>query len=235
MIAAPPPSPNHGDRRGQRPELIVLHYTGMADRASARARLCDPAAEVSAHWLIDEDGTPEALVPETRRAWHAGAGCWQGRDDVNSRSIGIELVNPGDRPFPAPQIEALVTLLRAIMGRWQLGPEAVIGHSDMAPGRKSDPGPRFDWARLAREGLALAPLAGAGGDEPLGASLDAIGFPAADPATRLAAFRLRARPWARGPETPADRAAAAGLALAATSLRSLPGAPADSRQRQGPH
>ncbi len=136
------PSPNHGDRRGHRPELIVLHYTGMASTPEARARLCDPAAEVSAHWLICEDGMAEALVPEDRRAWHAGAGAWQDRVDVNSRSIGIEIANPGDRPFAARQMDALVALLRDIMDRWQIGPEGVIGHSDMAPGRKIDPGPR---------------------------------------------------------------------------------------------
>lgn len=204
------PSPNHGDRRGQRPELIVLHYTGMADAASARARLCDPVAEVSAHWLIDEDGRFEALVPETLRAWHAGAGSWQGRADVNSRSIGIELVNPGDRPFPARQMDALCDLLRAIMARWQIAPAGVIGHSDMAPGRKVDPGPRFDWGRLAREGLAAGSRGGA--DLPLAGSLDAIGYPEGDPSVRLAAFRLRARPWGQGPESAADRRAAAALA-----------------------
>ncbi|RJL19121.1 N-acetylmuramoyl-L-alanine amidase [Paracoccus siganidrum] len=182
----------------------------MTDAASARARLCDPEAEVSAHWLIYEAGRAEALIPETRRAWHAGAGSWQGRDDVNSRSIGIEIANPGDRPFAAPQMQALCALLRAIMSRWQLGPEAIIAHSDMAPGRKSDPGPRFDWQGLARQGLALWP--GQGPDLPLAPSLDAIGYPAADPATRLAAFRLRFRPWARGPENAADRRAAAALA-----------------------
>ncbi|AUH64100.1 N-acetylmuramoyl-L-alanine amidase [Paracoccus zhejiangensis] len=204
------PSPNHGDRRGQRVELIVLHYTGMADGASARDRLCDPEAEVSAHWLVHEDGRAEALVPEDRRAWHAGAGSWQGRDDVNSRSIGIEIINPGDRPFPMAQMDALVDLVRAIAARHGLGPAAVIGHSDMAPDRKCDPGPRFDWARLARQGLALA--AGEGADRPLAESLDAIGYPPADPEMRLAAFRLRFRPWGRGPESPADRQAAASVA-----------------------
>lgn len=204
-------SPNHGDRRGQQPQLIVLHYTGMADCASARDRLCDPLAEVSAHWLIAEDGTAEALVPEDRRAWHAGAGAWQGRDDVNSRSIGIEIANPGDRPFPARQMDALVALLRQIMDRWQIGHVAVIGHSDMAPGRKIDPGARFDWQRLAREGVAYWPV-GQGADLPLSASLDLIGYSAADPATRLAAFRLRFRPWATGPETADDRRVAAAIA-----------------------
>ncbi len=204
-------SPNHGDRRGQRPELIVLHYTGMADFASARDRLCDPQAEVSAHWLLDSDGHACALVPEDRRAWHAGAGAWQGRDDVNSRSIGIEIANPGDRPFPARQMDALAVLMRQIMNRWQIGPAGVIGHSDMAPGRKIDPGPRFDWHGLARQGLALWPQ-GQGDDLPLGDSLDRIGYPTADATTRLSAFRLRFRPWGQGPETRADRCIAADIA-----------------------
>tara|TARA_B100001146_G_scaffold58387_1_gene51375 strand:+ start:235 stop:897 length:663 start_codon:yes stop_codon:yes gene_type:complete len=206
-------SPNHGDRRGHRPELIVLHYTGMANATLARDRLCDPASDVSAHWLIDEAGRIEALVAEDRRAWHAGAGAWCGRDDINSRSIGIEIANPGDRPFPAAQMDSLVLLLGRIMARWSLGPAAVIGHSDMAPGRKIDPGPRFDWQRLAREGLALWPD-GPGADAPLAGSLDALGYPPAEPETRLAAFRLRFRPWAKGPESAEDRMIAAALTTA---------------------
>ncbi|MFV0384630.1 N-acetylmuramoyl-L-alanine amidase [Paracoccus sp. (in: a-proteobacteria)] len=205
------PSPNHGDRRGQRPELIVLHYTGMASATAARERLCDPLAEVSAHWLVSEDGRTEALVPEGRRAWHAGAGAWQGREDVNSRSIGIEIVNPGDRPFPARQMDAVAVLVAQIMARWRIGPAGVIGHSDMAPDRKSDPGPRFDWEGLARQGLALWPCA-TPRELPLEASLDAIGYPAADPAIRLAAFRLRFRPWAQGGECGQDRRVAAAAA-----------------------
>lgn len=211
------PSPNHGERRGtQRPDLVVIHYTGMADFASARARLCDPAAEVSAHWLIDADGTTEALVPEDRRAWHAGAGSWQGRADVNSHSIGIELANPGDRPFPHPQMSALEALLAAIMSRWAIPPHRVIAHSDMAPDRKVDPGPRFDWERLARQGLALRPKK-VRADEPLPAMLDHIGYPAAAPATRLAAFRLRFCPWNEGPENDLDRRTASAV-LAALPL-----------------
>lgn len=202
-------SPNHADRRGQRPALVVIHYTGMADGAAARARLCDPAAEVSAHWLVHEHGLAEALVAEDRRAWHAGAGSWQGREDVNSRSIGIELVNPGDRPFPEPQMRTLEALLRGIMARWDIGPAAVIGHSDMAPDRKIDPGPRFDWRRLGLQGLALWPSA-PGPDLPLAASLDRIGYP--ESPARLAAFRLRFRPWAQGPEDETDRRLAAALA-----------------------
>lgn len=211
------PSPNHGDRRGQRPQLIVLHYTAMATAELALARLCDPAAEVSAHWLIDEAGQAIALVPEDRRAWHAGAGSWQGHDDVNSRSIGIELANPGDRPFAAAQMDALTVLLRQIMARWQITPDGVIGHSDMAPERKCDPGPRFDWARLAREGLALPAVPGP--DLPLSDSLDRIGYPDAPADRRLAAFRLRFLPWARGPETAQDRRIASGVAAALRSAR----------------
>lgn len=217
-------SPNHGDRRGQRPELIVLHYTGMADAAAARARLCDPAAEVSAHWLVDETGAVEPLVPEGRRAWHAGAGAWRGRDDVNSRSIGIEIANPGDRPFTAPQMRALASLLRQIMTRWQIGPEAVIAHSDMAPGRKIDPGPRFDWEGLARQGLAtFARPATAAPAPPLGPSLDALGYPRVPHSIRLASFRLRHRPWATGGEADADRRVAAALVVGGTDRAGQPG------------
>lgn len=185
----------------------------MTDAASARARLCDPAAEVSAHWLIDENGRTEQLVCETRRAWHAGQGAWHGRDDVNSRSIGIEIVNPGDCPFTSAQMKALETLLAQIMARWQIPPHAVIAHSDLAPGRKTDPGPRFDWEALARQGLAtFARPKPQDPDPPLGPSLDRLGYPQAEAAIRLAAFRLRHSPWATGPETRADRQLAARLA-----------------------
>lgn len=192
----------------------MVHATNMPDAASARARLCDPAAEVSCHWLIAEDGTTEQLVDEARRAWHAGAGSWRGVDDVNSASIGIELANPLDRPFPEPQMAALEALLAQVMARWGIPPEGVIAHSDMAPGRKDDPGPRFDWARLARLGLAAA--ATPGEDRPLAESLDAAGYPPAPAEDRLAAFRLRHRPWASGPEDAADRRLAAGLAARLT-------------------
>lgn len=162
MSAEAFPSSNHGLRRdGAVPSLVVLHYTAMATAESALARLCDPAAEVSAHYLIAEDGRLFALVPEGARAWHAGVGSWRGRGDVNSWSIGIELANPGPLadfpPFPGPQMLALEALLDGIMARWGIGPEAVIGHSDMAPGRKADPGPKFDWRRLALGGRAVWP------------------------------------------------------------------------------
>ncbi len=130
------PSPNFGERRGgARPDLVVIHYTAMPSLAEARARLCDPAHEVSAHWLIAENGTTEQLVDEHHRAWHAGAGQWGDVTDVNSRSIGIELANTGAQPFPEPQMTALVSLLRGILARWSIPPDRIICHSDMAPAR----------------------------------------------------------------------------------------------------
>lgn len=207
-------SPNFSDRRGGvGPDLIVIHYTGMASCAAARDRLCDPAAEVSAHYLISVTGDVEALVPEAFRAWHAGAGAWGRFTDVNSRSIGIELDNPGDAPFPEWQFAALEKLLAGIMARHGIRPERVIGHSDMAPERKRDPGPRFDWRRLAVAGLSVWPAAGGGdADAPLVASLIAVGYPNVPPDMLLSAFRLRFRPWATGPEDATDRALAADLA-----------------------
>ncbi len=186
----------------------------MASHAEARARLCDPTVEVSAHWLIDADGCAEQLVDEDRRAWHAGAGSWGGVSDVNSRSIGIELANPGDTPFPEPQMAALERLLAGVMGRWAIPPERVIGHSDMAPGRKRDPGPRFDWRRLALAGLSVWPEPGGDPDAGLAASLRAFGYPDLPPLVLLTAFRLRFRPWAwaTGDEDGTDRALAADLA-----------------------
>ncbi|GAB5469147.1 MAG: N-acetylmuramoyl-L-alanine amidase [Rhodospirillales bacterium] len=155
------PSPNHNDRRGRPIDLVVLHYTGMVSAQAALERLCDPSAEVSAHYLIEEDGRLWRLVAEERRAWHAGRGFWAGEHDVNARSIGIELVNPGlefgYRPFPAAQIRRLLGLLEDIVRRRVIAPKRVIGHSDLAPSRKEDPGALFPWPRLAERGLACHP------------------------------------------------------------------------------
>jgi N-acetylmuramoyl-L-alanine amidase len=224
MEIRPLSSPNFGPRRdGLRPELVVLHYTAMPTAEAALARLCDPAAEVSAHYLIAEDGRVWRLVDEAARAWHAGAGSWRGRDDVNSRSIGIELANPGPiaefPPYPESQMAALERLLDAVMARWRIGPGGVIGHSDMAPGRKADPGPKFDWRRLARGGRALWPEPR--GDGPADwptfrAAAEAAGYgPDAATAAVLAAVRLRLRPWDRRAEPRrADIAALRALAAA---------------------
>jgi N-acetylmuramoyl-L-alanine amidase len=181
----------------------------MPSCAAALARLCNPGAEVSAHYLIDGDGSVLSLVHEAARAWHAGAGEWRGAGDVNSRSIGIELANGGREPFAEAQMAALERVVSGVLERHGLGPEAVIGHSDMAPERKGDPGPRFDWRRLALQGLSVWPEPGVPGD--LAADLRAFGYPDAAPDALLTAFRLRFRPWARGPLDDTDRGLAAGL------------------------
>ncbi|RED14222.1 N-acetylmuramoyl-L-alanine amidase [Pontivivens insulae] len=151
------PSPNFGERRGcEAPSHIVIHYTAMESAEAAIERLCSAEFQVSAHYVIAADGTVSRLVAEADRAWHAGAGSWQGHEDMNSRSIGIELDYPGTGPFEAAQMRALLALLRGIMGRWSIPKENVIGHSDLAPGRKSDPGVAFDWALLERAGMAIS-------------------------------------------------------------------------------
>lgn len=199
------PSPNFGERRGAvRPDMVVLHYTAMQSAQAALARLCDPAFEVSAHYLIAEDGTVCSLVAEQMRAWHAGAGSWGGRADVNSYSIGVELANTGAQPFPEPQMAALERLLAGVLSRWDIRPERVIGHSDMAPERKCDPGARFDWRRLARAGMSVWPSAGVAGDFRRDAL--AFGYPDAPTDVLLRAVRLRFRPWAEGPMDDVDRA-----------------------------
>jgi N-acetylmuramoyl-L-alanine amidase len=153
-------SPNHNQRQAP-VDMLILHYTGMASAAAALDRLCDAQAQVSAHYVIEEDGTVWRLVPEEARAWHAGVSCWAGRRDINSHSIGIELVNPGHdlgyRPFPEAQMAALESLGQGILGRHAIPPRHVLGHSDVAPQRKIDPGELFDWPRLARAGIGFFP------------------------------------------------------------------------------
>jgi N-acetylmuramoyl-L-alanine amidase len=155
------PSPNHDDRGGAPIDMLVLHYTGMAGAEDAMARLTDPAAKVSAHYTIDEDGVIHAHVPEARRAWHAGVSHWAGTTDINARSIGIELVNPGHefgyRAFAEDQITALITLCHSILVRHPIPSWRVLGHSDVAPARKDDPGELFPWKRLAKAGIGLWP------------------------------------------------------------------------------
>ena len=176
-------SPNHDARPAGTPvDILLLHYTGMPTGEEALARLCDPAAEVSAHYLVEEDGRVFRLVAEERRAGHAGVACWAGATDINARSIGIELVNPGHefgyRPFPEPQMAALIPLCRAILARHPIPPERVLGHADVAPARKEDPGELFDWRRLAAEGIGFWPEAAS--------EADAVGIRTVQ--DRLAAF-----------------------------------------------
>ena len=152
------PSPNHSARAEGVPiDMLILHYTGMEDAETALQRLCDPRAEVSAHYLVYEDGRILQCVPESRRAWHAGKSYWKGERDINSRSIGIEIVNPGHDggypDFPDVQIGAVIELSKDICGRHSIQPWMVLAHSDVAPDRKMDPGEKFPWDRLASQGV----------------------------------------------------------------------------------
>lgn len=154
------PSPNWNERpEGSPIDTVILHYTGMQTGEAALERLCDPAAEVSAHYLIEEDGRAYQMVPEEKRAWHAGLSYWQGRSNLNHSSIGIELVNPGHefgyRPFPDEQISTLINLLSDIKNRHTIPASRFLGHSDVAPDRKTDPGELFPWQLLAESGFGL--------------------------------------------------------------------------------
>ena len=154
------PSPNFNERVGvDGPDILLMHYTGMQSCEAAVQRLTDPAARVSSHYTIDEDGTVYVHVDESLRAWHAGVSHWRGETDINSRSIGIEIVNPGHefgyRAFPDVQIDAVMELSKGILSRHRIPPRNVIAHSDIAPGRKEDPGELFPWKRLADEGIGI--------------------------------------------------------------------------------
>jgi N-acetylmuramoyl-L-alanine amidase len=209
MILRERASPNHDARpEDAHIDMLVLHYTGMKTAAKAIDRLCDPAAKVSAHYVIDEDGTKWRLVEESRRAWHAGASYWQGTENVNAVSIGIELVNPGHewgyRAFPEAQMASLETLCRELLQRHPIPADRVVGHSDVAPLRKQDPGELFDWPRLAHAGVGLWPTEPALPPTSIPAAqamLDSIGYgvPTSgvlDEETRqvLIAFQRRFRP-----------------------------------------
>ena len=199
------PSPNHDARpAGAAIDMLVLHYTGMASAEAALARLCDPAVKVSAHYTIDEDGTVYAMVPEERRAWHAGVSFWAGETNVNARSIGIELVNPGHefgyRAFAAAQIEALIALGHEILARHPIPPGRALAHSDVAPARKDDPGELFPWQKLAEAGIGLfprPPLGGRGqGEGALTAdALTSFGYDPSAPREKvITAFQRHFRP-----------------------------------------
>ncbi len=196
------PSPNCNER-ALPVSMVVLHYTGMRSADEALARLCDEQAQVSAHYMIDEDGTVTALVPEEQRAWHAGRSYWRGITDINSASIGIELVNPGHefgyRPFPRAQMEALLPLLAGIVKRHDIPRANVVGHSDVAPARKEDPGELFDWDLPAEHHLTLPKPAITLGDpfENDGAfflGLERYGYDITDGEAAVRAFQRRWRP-----------------------------------------
>ncbi|MGG5810378.1 N-acetylmuramoyl-L-alanine amidase [Falsiroseomonas sp. CW058] len=216
------PSPNHDARPDGTPvDMLVLHYTGMRSGAEAVARLRDPAARVSSHYVVEEDGAVFRLVAEDRRAWHAGISHWRGHALLNGRSIGVEIVNPGHehgyRPFPALQMGAVAELCRGILARHPIPARNVVAHSDIAPDRKEDPGELFDWEGLAAEGVGLWPRgdAAAPAADPLGA-LGAIGYRTDLPLpVLLRAFRRHWLP-ARidGPADDATRARIAAVAAA---------------------
>jgi N-acetylmuramoyl-L-alanine amidase len=196
------PSPNF-DERGLAISMIVLHYTGMASAEAAIARLRDPEAKVSAHYVVDEDGRVLRLVEETKRAWHAGRSHWREIDDVNSASIGIEIVNPGHelgyRPFPEAQIDALVRLVADIKQRHGITRGNVVGHSDIAPTRKQDPGELFPWGQFARLRLALPRptknLMDPGwADAGFLLALERFGYDVSDKLAAVVAFQRRFRP-----------------------------------------
>lgn len=187
-------SPNFGPRRGPlRPDMIVLHYTGMASGAAAESRLCAAESEVSSHYLVHEDGRIVQMVRESDRAWHAGKGSWKNSTDINSCSVGIEIVNPGHligyRNFPPRQIDAVIALCHGVMRRHAIRPERVLGHSDVAPGRKVDPGEKFPWSALFEAGIGhlvpavrvsskplFAPGAASAGVEELQSMLSLYGY-----------------------------------------------------------
>ena len=211
-------SPNRSSRCGMRAALVILHYTGMKSSQAALQRLCDPSAKVSAHYLIDETGEVLGLVPEAERAWHAGRSFWAGERGINAASIGIELAHLGHvvglPAYPEAQVVALEALLADILLRRRMGPAAVLGHSDVAPTRKRDPGEWFPWNRLAANGLAVwTPGPGAVGAKSPGIgdarrmieALERIGYDTGGCGLRTSvaqasfrAFQRRFRPWELG-------------------------------------
>jgi N-acetylmuramoyl-L-alanine amidase len=197
------PSPNQEERPAGTPiDMLVLHYTGMKTAQDAIHRLRDPAARVSSHYLVDEDGAILRLVPEARRASHAGVSHWRGHNGLNGRSIGIEIVNPGHewgyRDFPALQMAAVCDLCLDILSRHPIPARNVVAHSDVAPDRKQDPGEKFDWEGMARNGVGLWPADGAAiGRGDVRAALADIGYRVdLDLAVVLRAFQRHWRPEA---------------------------------------
>lgn len=150
------PSPNRNARKTPI-DMIVLHYTGMSSLQEVLNKLRDPQSELSAHYVVDQDGNIYRLVSEDDRAWHAGVSNWQGARDINSRSVGIEILNNGQKPFTREQISSVIAICRSLMERHDIPPQNIVGHSDVAPGRKTDPGPYFPWSRLALNGIGLYP------------------------------------------------------------------------------
>ncbi|MHC8508984.1 MAG: N-acetylmuramoyl-L-alanine amidase [Rhodospirillales bacterium] len=202
LSIAETPSPNFDSREGTPVDMLVLHYTGMQSAEAALARLCDPEAKVSAHYIINEDGAVCRMVDETMRAWHAGVAFWRGHTNINARSVGVELVNPGHefgyRAFPEAQMEACRALCLDILTRHPIPARNVIGHSDAAPRRKTDPGEYFDWPGFAAAGIGLWPEPDAGpidqNEDAARGLLTEAGYETEDMAAALKAFQRHFRP-----------------------------------------
>lgn len=200
-MITPAPSPNFNERPTAI-DAIIIHYTDMLSAEAALAWLINPKSNVSAHYLIDEEGTIYQMVPEEKRAWHAGKSVWQGRSNVNDYSIGIELANPGHshgyRPFPEAQINALITLCLDIKKRWNIPTNRILGHSDIAPERKQDPGHLFPWEKLALEGLGMWPVEVHTPLNPedwtLNTGLSHLGYDITSPSHALLAFQRHFQP-----------------------------------------
>ena len=211
------PSPNFDERKAP-VEMLVLHYTGMETAQKALDRLRDPAAKVSAHYVIDEDGEIYSLVAEDKRAWHAGVSSWNGKTDINSRSVGIEIVNPGHefgyRPFPDKQIQSVIRLSGEIVKRQAIDLKSIVGHSDIAPTRKTDPGELFPWKKLAENGIGLWTDDFIAPEKSVAEMLSAIGYDTSDEQAALTAFQRRFYPEAilnRAPDTEKRLAAVSTL------------------------
>mgnify|MGYP002716426704 CR=1 FL=1 len=234
MRAREAPSPNHDGRPAGEPvDTLVLHYTGMRTAEEAILRLRDPASRVSAHYVVEEDGLVWRLVPEERRAWHAGVSHWRGREALNGRSVGIEVVNPGHewgyRPFPALQMAAVCDLCLDVIARRGIAARDVVAHSDIAPDRKQDPGELFDWEGLAANGVGLWPRSDGRAESPAPSDaagmkelLGAVGYRTDLPLpVLLSAFQRRWRP--ERVDGAADPATLARLAAVAALHRESPG------------
>ena len=234
MRAREAPSPNHDERPAGEPiDTLVLHYTGMRTAEEAILRLRDPASRVSAHYVVEEDGLVWRLVPEERRAWHAGVSHWRGREALNGRSVGIEVVNPGHewgyRPFPALQMAAVCDLCLDVIARRGIAARDVVAHSDVAPDRKQDPGELFDWEGLAANGVGLWPRSDGRAESPAPSDaagvkelLGAVGYRTDLPLpVLLSAFQRRWRP--ERVDGAADPATLARLDAVAALHRESPG------------
>lgn len=197
------PSPNFNDRKGQSVQILVIHCTAMATAEAAIERLCDPASQVSSHYVVDEKGIVYRLVAEENRAWHAGVSYWDGKSDLNSSSIGIEIANPGDAPYPQAQMDAVIALSKTIVNRHKIRSFNIVAHSDIAPDRKQDPGEQFNWPSLAANSLGVYPVPTPGDyktsagwtDKEVHNALVKIGYrPTLDQKTLLTAFQRRFQP-----------------------------------------